>query len=145
MIAVVQRVSRASVTVADEVVGRVGVGLCVLVGVEVGDGPNEATRLAEKLAKLRIFGDDAGKMNRSVRDVGGGMLLVSQFTLAADTSEGNRPSFTRAAPPVVARPLFESIVATLRGFGIPTETGRFREHMAVSIENDGPVTIILCP
>jgi D-tyrosyl-tRNA(Tyr) deacylase len=145
MIAVVQRVSRASVTVADEVVGRVGVGLCVLVGVEVGDGAPEASKLAEKLAKLRIFADDSGKMNRSVRDVGGGILLVSQFTLAADTSEGNRPSFTRAAPPDVARPIFEAVVATLRQLGIPTETGRFREHMAVSIENDGPVTIILRP
>ena len=144
MIAVVQRVREASVTVAGEVVGAVAHGLCVLLGVERGDDDARAVAMAAKLAKLRIFVDDAGKMNRSVVDVGGAVLVVSQFTLAGDTSGGNRPSFVDAAPPEVAAPLYMRVVEGMRTtFGLAVATGRFRTSMEVHIVNDGPVTLIV--
>lgn len=143
MIAVVQRVSEASVTVDGEVVGAIGPGLCVLLGVERADDAAVAAAMAAKLAKLRIFADADGKMNRSVVDVGGGILLVSQFTLAGDTSGGNRPSFTAAAPPEQAEPLYEQVLAALRPLVTHVATGRFRNHMDVAIRNDGPVTLLL--
>jgi len=145
MIAVVQRCSRGEVRVDGDVVGALGDrgGLVVLVGVETGDSEEDARRLGEKIAKLRVFEDDAGKMNRSALDVGGSVLLVSQFTLAGDCSGGNRPSFVRAARPEVAEPLFESVVAAVRASGLAVATGRFRTEMKVDILNDGPVTVIL--
>ncbi len=146
MLAVVQRVSEASVTVGGEVVGAIGPGLCVLLGVMRSDGEREADLMAAKLAKLRIFSDEAGKMNRSVIDIAGSILLVSQFTLAGDTSGGNRPSFVEAAPPEVAEPLYRRVEDALRAAIGPAgsvATGRFRTHMDVRIANDGPVTIIV--
>jgi D-tyrosyl-tRNA(Tyr) deacylase len=143
MKALIQRVSEASVTVEGRVVGRVGRGLLVLFCAEQGDGEAEADGFARKVASLRIFEDEAGKMNLSVRDVGGAALAVSQFTLAADTRKGNRPSFIGAAPPALARALYERFCAQLAGHGLPVETGEFAAHMAVSLVNDGPVTIWL--
>ena len=145
MIAVVQRCSRGEVRVAGDLVGQLtgAGGLVALVGVEVGDTELDAGRLAEKLVKLRIFEDSAGKMNLSVTDVGGSALVISQFTLAGDCSGGNRPSFVRAARPEAAEPLFERVVARMRELGLPVETGRFRTEMQVDIVNNGPVTIIL--
>ena len=143
MRAVVQRVSEASVTVAGEVVGRIGKGLLVLVGVAPDDGVAESEALATKLAGLRIFADDAGKMNRSVADVGGAVLLVSQFTLLADTSRGRRPSFVGAAGPEVAEPEVERLAALIRDHGVPCETGTFGAMMEVRLVNDGPVTLVL--
>lgn len=143
MIAVVQRVREASVIVEGEVVGAIGVGLCVLVGVQRADGESNADAMALKLVKLRIFPDDAGKMNRSVVEVGGGVLLVSQFTLAGDTSGGNRPRFVDAAPPEIAEPLYERVVDRVRMHVAKVGTGRFRTHMDVAIRNDGPVTILV--
>lgn len=145
MIAVVQRCIRGEVRVDGEPVGCLPDqgGLVVLVGVETGDAEQQADRLAEKLLKLRIFEDDAGKMNLSVQDTARGMLVVSQFTLAGDCSGGNRPSFTRAARPESAEPLFERVVARLRASGLPVATGRFRTEMKVELVNDGPVTLIL--
>ncbi len=150
MRAVVQRCTRGSVRVGGELVGalRERGGLVVLLGVEVGDGPDEAMKMADKLAKLRVFEDAAGKMNLAVVDVGGSMLVISQFTLAGDCSGGNRPSFVRAAPPEVAEPLVDAVVARLRapepaGHGMHVETGRFRTEMKVELLNDGPVTIVL--
>lgn len=145
MIAVVQRCSRGEVRVAGDRVGRLSGagGLVALVGVEVGDTELDAGRLAEKLVKLRIFEDSAGKMNLSVTDVGGSALVISQFTLAGDCSGGNRPSFVRAARPEAAEPLFERVVARMRELGLSVETGRFRTEMEVDIVNNGPVTIIL--
>ncbi len=145
MIAVVQRASQASVASEGSVCGSLTTptGLCVLLGVERTDTVELAKRCAEKLAKLRIFDDPAGKMNLSVLDVGGSALVVSQFTLVADTSGGNRPSFIGAAQPEVAEPLVETVVEQLRSLGVPTETGRFRTAMQVSLVNDGPTTIIL--
>jgi D-aminoacyl-tRNA deacylase len=144
VIAVVQRVARASVEVNGEVVGVIERGLCVLLGIERGDADAAAARMAAKIAKLRIFPDDADKMNRSVQDVGGAALMVSQFTLAGDASGGNRPSFVTAAPPDEAAPLVERVCAALRTeHALPVATGRFQAHMLVRIENDGPVTIIL--
>lgn len=145
MIAVVQRVTRASVEVDGAIVGAIDGGLCVLVGIERGDSESLARRLASKLVRLRILPDADGKMNRSVLDAGDAVLLVSQFTLAADTSHGNRPSFVGAAPPDEARVLFEAVVAEVAAAGVRVATGRFQEHMSVRIENDGPVTIILRP
>lgn len=139
----VQRVTSASVAVDDEVVGAIGPGLCVLLGITTGDGPETADRMADKLWKLRIFGDAEGKMNRSVSDIGGSVLVVSQFTLYGDARKGNRPSFVTAAGPDVAEPLVEHVVAGLRRRGASVETGRFRADMAVSLCNDGPVTIIV--
>lgn len=143
MRAVVQRVSRASVTVDGEVIGSVGHGLCVLVGVTHEDTSAAATKLAERLWKLRIFTDDAGKMNRSVADVGGEILVISQFTLYADTVKGNRPSYIAAARPEVAAPLVDEVVGHLRSLGATVATGRFGADMAVDLVNDGPVTISL--
>lgn len=145
MIAVVQRCSRGEVRVAGDRVGQLtgAGGLVALVGVEVGDTELDAGRLAEKLVKLRIFEDSAGKMNLSVTDVGGSALVISQFTLAGDCSGGNRPSFVRAARPEAAEPLFERVVARMRELGLSVETGRFRTEMEVDIVNNGPVTIIL--
>ncbi len=143
MRAVVQRVSRARVSVDDEVVGAIGVGLCVLIGVTDGDDAATAEKLADKLRLLRIFTDDAGKMNRAVGEVAGSILVISQFTLYGDARKGNRPSFVEAARPEVAEPLIEHCVARLRSGGVAVETGRFGADMDVEIHNDGPVTIIL--
>lgn len=143
MRAVVQRVSRAEVRVGGEVVGSIAQGLCVLVGVTADDDAARAERLGTKLARLRIFADDDGKMNRSVADVGGSVLVISQFTLYGDASRGNRPSFVAAAPPDVAEPLIGHVVRHLEALGVPTATGRFRADMAVELVNDGPVTIVV--
>lgn len=143
MRAVVQRVQRAAVRIADQTVAAIGSGLCVLVGISTADGPGEASALAHKVAHLRIFGDEQGKLNRSVLDVGGSVLVVSQFTLYGDTSRGRRPSFVHAAPPEHAEPLCDHFVAALRHYGLHVATGRFRATMAVEILNDGPVTLIL--
>lgn len=145
MIAVVQRVSRASVSV-EETGYRAAIerGLVVLLGVVKGDEKSDAQWLAGKIARLRIFPDDAGLMNRSVADVGGAALVVSQFTLGSDCRKGNRPSFDRAAPPEVAESLYESFVRRLREVEkVPTQTGVFRAMMAVELINDGPVTLII--
>ncbi|NNU44266.1 D-aminoacyl-tRNA deacylase [Ramlibacter montanisoli] len=141
MLAVVQRVREAKVVVAGRTTGEIGPGLLVLVCAERGDGEAQADKLLAKLLKLRIFSDEAGKMNRSVQDVGGGLLLVSQFTLAADTSGGNRPSFTNAAPPDEGRHLYEYLVAQAREAHPVVQTGEFAADMQVHLVNDGPVTI----
>jgi D-tyrosyl-tRNA(Tyr) deacylase len=143
MRAVCQRVSQARVTVDDEVVGEIGPGWLVLLGVGPGDDESTAARLADKVVGLRVFEDEAGKMNRSVVDAGGAVLVVSQFTLYADTSRGRRPGFTGAAPPAVAEPLVTHFAELVRARGLRVETGRFGAHMAVSLTNDGPVTIVL--
>lgn len=140
---VVQRVTRASVTVEKEVVGKIGRGYMVLVGAEVGDTEADARLCADKLAGLRVFVDDEGKMNRSVADVGGEILLVSQFTLLGDARHGRRPSFIAAARPEEAEPLLETMKALLEEKGLHVETGRFRAHMDVELVNDGPVTILI--
>jgi D-tyrosyl-tRNA(Tyr) deacylase len=139
---VLQRVSSASVTVAGETVGAIGRGLLVLVGIERGDRPETARAAAEKLAGLRVFEDEAGKMNLDTAAVGGAFLIVSQFTLAGSLARGRRPSFDRAAPPEEAQPLVEALVADLRARGFHVETGRFRALMEVSLVNDGPVTLV---
>jgi D-tyrosyl-tRNA(Tyr) deacylase len=139
---VIQRVSRASVTVAGEIVGEVGRGLLVLVGIERGDRPEAVRAAADKLAGLRVFEDDAGKMNLDTAAVGGAFLVVSQFTLAGSLARGRRPSFDRAAPPEEAAPLVEALVEDLRGRGCRVEIGRFRAHMEVELVNDGPVTLV---
>lgn len=141
MIALIQRVREARVEVAGAVIGEIGQGLLVLVCAEPSDSDAIADKLVAKLLKLRIFGDDAGKMNRSVVDVGGGLLIVSQFTLAADTSGGNRPSFTGAAPPELGRRLYERVLATARAAHAPVAAGEFGAEMRVSLVNDGPVTM----
>ena len=143
MKALVQRVSEARVTVGDRVVGSIGRGLLVLLGVEHGDGEGEAELLARKIAHLRIFEDQAGKMNRSVLDIGGGVLAVSQFTLCADVRKGNRPSFIGAAPPELANPLYARFCEHVAALGVPVARGEFAAHMAVRLVNDGPVTIWL--
>lgn len=143
MLALVQRVSEARVEVDGETVGAIGVGLLVLLCAEPADGEVQAQRMVDKLLKLRIFGDDQGRMNRSARDVGGGVLVVSQFTLAADTSGGNRPSFTGAAPPALGRALYERVVALMRAVHPDVACGRFGAHMRVQLVNDGPVTVPL--
>ena len=143
MRAVVQRVSRASVDVEGERVADQQAGLLVLVGVAQGDDERDAEDLARKIVGLRIFEDDAGRMNRSLLDTGGSLCLVSQFTLLADARKGRRPSFGAAAPPEVAEPLFERVVEIARGEGVPVETGRFRRTMQVSLVNEGPVTLLL--
>lgn len=140
---VVQRVTRASVTVDGEVTGKIGKGFMVLVGAEVGDTEADARLCADKLAGLRVFVDDEDKMNRSVLDVGGAILLVSQFTLLGDARHGRRPSFIAAARPEEAEPLLETMKAMLEEKGLHVETGRFRAHMDVELVNDGPVTILI--
>lgn len=139
----IQRVSEAAVRVDGQVVGEIGPGLLLLVGVQDGDTEAEASFLANKVANLRIFEDEAGKMNRSALDLGLSALVVSQFTLYADTRKGRRPSFIRAAAPEVASPLVEYLAQELRGLGLTVATGEFGAHMQVSLVNDGPVTIWL--
>jgi len=141
--AVVQRVSSASVRVGGETVGACGRGLLVLVGARHEDTSETATRLAAKIARLRIFPDDAGRFDRSLLDTGGEALVVSQFTLLADTRKGNRPSLTGAAPPEQAEPLVEAFCAALRELGVPVQTGIFGAVMEVELVNDGPVTIVV--
>ncbi len=145
MIAVIQRVRRANVAVeATGYHAAINSGLCILLGVEVGDEIAQAEWIAEKIAALRIFRDDDGRMNRSVKEVGGEILLISQFTLAGDCRKGNRPSFVRAAPPEVAEPLYEHVARMFTSrHGLSVMTGQFGAMMMVSIENDGPVTLIL--
>jgi D-aminoacyl-tRNA deacylase len=143
MRAVVQRVSRAQVTVADEVTGKIGRGLLVLLGVSGKDTEKDADYLAEKIAGLRIFEDEKGKMNLGVASMGGAVLVVSQFTLYGDVRRGKRPSFDSAAAPERARQLYEYFVGRIRAAGIPCQTGKFQEMMQVELVNDGPVTILL--
>jgi D-tyrosyl-tRNA(Tyr) deacylase len=139
----VQRVSAARVRVSGEVAGEIGAGLCILVGVARGDGEATAARLAAKLARLRIFADDAGRFDRSVTDIGGEALVVSQFTLLADTAKGTRPSFSSAAPPEDAEPLYERLCEELETLGVPVRRGVFGAKMEVELVNDGPVTIVV--
>ena len=143
MRAVLQRVTRASVTVDGAVVGRIERGLLVLLGVTHADTAEQARWLADKTVGLRIFADEQGKMNRGVADVGGAVLVVSQFTLYGDCQKGRRPSFIEAAPPEIAIPLYEEYVNAIKALGIPVETGRFGAMMDVELVNDGPVTLIL--
>lgn len=143
MIAVLQRVSRAEVRVRDAVVGRIGRGLVVLLAIERGDDVSLLDGFSDKVLQMRVFDDNLGRMNRSALDVGAGILVVSQFTLAADLSRGRRPGFEGAAPPAEAEPLYEAFVARLRTSGLAVETGRFREFMEVELVNDGPVTFVL--
>ncbi|MGA8621239.1 MAG: D-aminoacyl-tRNA deacylase [Candidatus Sulfotelmatobacter sp.] len=143
MRAVVQRVSRAQVTVNGEITGQIGLGLLVLVGVSRVDTEADTTYLTEKIAALRVFEDDQGKMNRSVRDVHGSVLAVSQFTLYGDVRRGKRPSFDAAALPEKARQLYDFFVEQIRAAGLRCETGRFQEMMKVELVNEGPVTILL--
>lgn len=143
MRAVVQRVTGGSVRVGEETVGRIGRGYVVLLGVHAADTEAEARALAEKVANLRIFDDDAGKLNRSLLDVGGEVLSVSQFTLYGNTEKGRRPSFLDAAPPELADALYQVFNDRLRALGVPVSTGRFRAVMSVEIHNDGPVTLLL--
>lgn len=143
MRAVVQRVSEASVTVEGRLVGEIGRGFLVLLGVTHGDGEEEARVLARKIAHLRVFEDDAGKMNLALADVGGSVLVVSQFTLYGDARKGRRPGFTDAAPPEVAEPLVARFAGFLREEGVPVAEGQFQAHMQVRLCNDGPVTLIL--
>jgi D-tyrosyl-tRNA(Tyr) deacylase len=141
--AVVQRVTRASVTVDGQVAGEIRAGLLVLLGVSRKDNPESATYLAEKIVNLRIFSDEAGKMNLSLLDVGGSVLVVSQFTLYGDTRGGRRPSYIEAAPPEEANHLYEEFVRSMRALGVLVKTGVFQAHMQVELVNDGPVTILL--
>jgi D-tyrosyl-tRNA(Tyr) deacylase len=143
MRAVVQRVSRAQVAVKGEIAGQIGLGLLVLLGVGRDDTEADASYLAEKIAGLRVFEDDLGKMNRSVQEVGGAVLAVSQFTLYGDVRRGKRPSFDAAAAPEKARQLYEFFVEQIRAAGLRCETGRFQEMMTVELVNEGPVTILL--
>jgi D-tyrosyl-tRNA(Tyr) deacylase len=139
---VIQRVRRASVAVGEELVSEIGPGMLVLAGVEKGDEPQTMVDAAKKIRELRIFGDDAGKMNRDVTDAGGSILAVSQFTLAGSIAKGRRPSFDDAEEPERAKELFEIFARELGATGIPVRTGRFREMMIVGLENDGPVTFV---
>ncbi len=143
MRAVVQRVAEAAVTVGGAAVGEIGPGLAVLVGAAPGDGVADAHALADKLVGLRVFPDADGRMNRSVADAGGALLVVSQFTLLADVRKGRRPSFTGAAPPDVAEPLVEAVMARVRAAGVRCEGGRFGATMQVRLVNDGPVTLVI--
>lgn len=141
MRAVVQRVNYGRVTIDGRVSADIGKGLVILLGVGHDDNEEKCAALAKKIAQLRIMEDDQGKMNLSLLDTGGSAVVVSQFTLFADTRKGNRPSFVNAAPPEIASPLVDHFVAQLRSYGIPTQTGEFGAHMLVALENDGPVTI----
>ena len=143
MRAVIQRVTQAEVRVADEIVGAIGRGFLVLLGVGVGDTRDDVILLAQKVIGLRVFEDEAGKMNLALADVGGAVLAVSQFTLYGDCRKGRRPSFIEAAPPELAKRLYEEFIAELRGQGISVATGRFQADMQVSLTNDGPVTLLL--
>lgn len=143
MKAVLQRVSKASVTVDGNVVGSIDTGLVILVGVEQGDSESDSAFLARKSAEMRIFPDEEGKMNRSLTDVGGRALVISQFTLVADWKKGRRPSFIKAAPPEEGNRLYEHFAQEMRALGVHVETGVFGAHMDVSLVNDGPVTILL--
>lgn len=143
MKALLQRVSEASVTVGGEMIGQIGRGLLVFVCAEQGDDETTGQRLINKIVKLRIFPDDHGKMNRAITDLRGELLIVSQFTLVADTSKGNRPSYTAAAPPGLAKRLYEHFIEQARATGLTTASGQFAADMRVSLVNDGPVTIPL--
>ncbi len=143
MKALLQRVTGASVSVGGEIAGRIGRGLVIFVGVANGDTEKDAQYLVQKAASLRIFSDEAGRFNLSALDIKGGLLVVSQFTLLADTRKGRRPSFVEAAPPAQAEELFERFVEQARATGLKVETGRFQQYMQVEIHNDGPVTILL--
>jgi len=143
MIAVIQRVTRAKVTVGSEEIGRIGRGLVVLLGVAKGDGEKQAKELTEKIVKMRIFSDEKGKMNKSVAEVGGEMLVVPQFTLMADTNAGRRPSFSGAAEPETARRLYQLFIENVKIKGIPVKSGKFGAYMEVELANDGPVTLIV--
>jgi len=143
MRAVVQRVTQANVTVDGEIVGQIGPGFLVLLGVAADDQREDVIATATKIVGLRVFEDDAGKMNRSLAEVGGSMLVVSQFTLLGDCRTGRRPSFTAAAPPERAHALYQEFIAEVRGQGIPVETGKFQADMKVSLTNDGPVTLLI--
>ena len=143
MRAVLQRVSRARVTVGDRTTGEIGPGLLALVGVEQGDGIDDVAYVAGKIRDVRVFEDEQQKMNRSVADAGGAVLVVSQFTLCGDVRKGRRPSFDTAAPPETARALYEAVVTSLRDAGLTVRTGEFRALMQVELVNDGPVTILL--
>jgi len=144
MLALIQRVTQASVQVDGQIVGRIESGLLALVGVQPGDDRVRIARMTQRLLGYRVFADDAGRMNRSLLDTGGGLLLVSQFTLAADTGSGMRPGFSTAAPPEEAERVFNQLVESCRGqHAGPVETGRFGAHMEVSLVNDGPVTFLL--
>ena len=143
MRALVQRVSKATVTVDDKVISQIGKGLVILLGIGHGDEEERVSFLAEKIANLRIFEDEQGKTNLSILDVKGEAIVVSQFTLCADTRKGRRPSFTDAALPDVAEPLVDRFAELLRGHGVPAQTGKFGSHMLVEIHNNGPVTIWL--
>ena len=143
MRAILQRVTKGSVTVDDKVVADIGLGYVVLLGVGHEDTQSTAREMAEKIVYLRVFGDDEGKMNRSLLDIRGGMIVVSQFTLHADTSRGRRPSFINAAKPELAQPLVDYFIEQVRSFGVEVQSGIFGAHMVVDIQNDGPVTITL--
>ena len=143
MRALIQRVSSGKVSVDDQTIAQIGAGLVILLGIGHGDGEEQAVYLAEKIANLRIFEDEQGKTNLSVLDVGGEAIVVSQFTLYADTRKGRRPSFVYAGAPDIAEPLVERFAELLRGHGVPTQMGQFGAHMLVEINNDGPVTIWL--
>jgi D-tyrosyl-tRNA(Tyr) deacylase len=140
---VLQRVSRAQVDIDGATVGRIERGWLALLGIAPGDGIPQGRWLAEKVANLRAFPDDSGKMNLSVQDIGGGVLVVSQFTLYADCEKGRRPSFVKAAPPAIAEPLYEQFLNELRALGLPVQCGRFGADMQIELVNDGPVTLIL--
>lgn len=140
---VIQRVSEASVSVDGQTIGRIGAGLCILVGVGCDDNLNKAAALADKVKNLRIFEDDQGKMNRSLLDSSGAVLVISQFTLYADCRKGNRPSFTDAAPPALAEEIYLAFAKRLGDAGLTVATGQFQAHMKVALINDGPVTIVL--
>jgi D-tyrosyl-tRNA(Tyr) deacylase len=143
MRAVVQRVSRAEVRVEGATIGRIARGFCVLLGAADDDGDDDVAWMAEKIAGLRVFADDNGQMNLALAEVGGAVLVISQFTLYGDCRKGRRPSFVKAARPELAEPLYEKLVAALRAGGLPVETGRFRAMMDVELVNDGPVTLLL--
>jgi len=143
MRALVQRVSQAQVSIAGKTIASIETGLVILLGIQLGDAREQADQLVRKIANLRIFSDDAGKMNLSLLDIHGSAILVSQFTLMADTRKGNRPSFIKAAHPEIASPLVDYFAAALQAAGVPTQSGEFAAHMLVEIHNDGPVTILL--